>query len=392
MANERVARLPLRPILLGILLFIAVIFLFTFSSQFFYFFERIDEEEVGVQVQSGRITGVVGPGVYSDAGLFVEIQRVSSQAVDFIVTDEELITKDKQRIGLVVTGDVFRPGLAQMDSLQGLWAQYKELYLNDEAVRERVARRAQQAMKVCVGDRNFEDAVIGTARDDLRNCIDEQVNVLASNFGLRVDNVAVPEVILSSEVQIGLDRIVQLRLQTEQAEQDKLKVKAEAEAEQERQQGEIRVEQSRIQEESRQQTSLAVLEEAKIFAQKAVIEAERANELARVEAERAIIEAEKSNALLAAEKDLEIQQALARAAVERAKAEIASQLALADLFAQNPEYLQLQIVTANANALNSSDKIIFTQEGMAPTLVLPGPGIVPTVDTTPAAISGEAGE
>ena len=392
MANERVARLPLRPILLGILLFIAVIFLFTFSSQFFYFFERIDEEEVGVQFQSGRITGVVGPGVYSDAGLFVEIQRVSSQAVDFIVTDEELITKDKQRIGLVVTGDVFRPGLAQMDSLQGLWAQYKELYLNDEAVRERVARRAQQAMKVCVGDRNFEDAVIGTARDDLRNCIDEQVNVLASNFGLRVDNVAVPEVILSSEVQIGLDRMVQLRLQTEQAEQDKLKVKAEAEAEQERQQGEIRVEQSRIQEESRQQTSLAVLEEAKIFAQKAVIEAERANELARVEAERAIIEAEKSNALLAAEKDLEIQQALARAAVERAKAEIASQLALADLFAQNPEYLQLQIVTANANALNSSDKIIFTQEGMAPTLVLPGPGIVPTVDTTPAAISGEAGE
>ena len=392
MANERVARLPLRPILLGILLFIAVIFLFTFSSQFFYFFERIDEEEVGVQFQSGRITGVVGPGVYSDAGLFVEIQRVSSQAVDFIVTDEELITKDKQRIGLVVTGDVFRPGLAQMDSLQGLWAQYKELYLNDEAVRERVARRAQQAMKVCVGDRNFEDAVIGTARDDLRNCIDEQVNVLASNFGLRVDNVAVPEVILSSEVQIGLDRIVQLRLQTEQAEQDKLKVKAEAEAEQERQQGEIRVEQSRIQEESRQQTSLAVLEEAKIFAQKAVIEAERANELARVEAERAIIEAEKSNALLAAEKDLEIQQALARAAVERAKAEIASQLALADLFAQNPEYLQLQIVTANANALNSSDKIIFTQEGMAPTLVLPGPGIVPTVDTTQAAASGEAGE
>ena len=392
MANERVARLPLRPILLGILLFIAVIFLFTFSSQFFYFFERIDEEEVGVQFQSGRITGVVGPGVYSDAGLFVEIQRVSSQAVDFIVTDEELITKDKQRIGLVVTGDVFRPGLAQMDSLQGLWAQYKELYLNDEAVRERVARRAQQAMKVCVGDRNFEDAVIGTARDDLRNCIDEQVNVLASNFGLRVDNVAVPEVILSSEVQIGLDRIVQLRLQTEQAEQDKLKVKAEAEAEQERQQGEIRVEQSRIQEESRQQTSLAVLEEAKIFAQKAVIEAERANELARVEAERAIIEAEKSNALLAAEKDLEIQQALARAAVERAKAEIASQLALADLFAQNPEYLQLQIVTANANALNSSDKIIFTQEGMAPTLVLPGPGIVPTVDTTQATASGEAGE
>ncbi len=61
-------------------------------------------------------------------GLFVDLERVSSAAVDFIVTDEELITKDKQRIGLVVTGDVFRPGLAQRDTIQGLWAQYNQLY------------------------------------------------------------------------------------------------------------------------------------------------------------------------------------------------------------------------------------------------------------------------
>ena len=155
----------------------------------------------------------------------------------------------------------------------------------------------------------FDDAVIGTARDDLRNCIDDQLNSLASNFGLDVDNVAVPEVILSPDVQAGLDEIVRKRLQTEQAVQEQLRAKAEADAEQARQEGEIRVEQSRIQEESRQQLTLAKLEEDKIFAQKAVIEAERANELARVEAERAIIEAEKSNALLAAESDLEIERA-----------------------------------------------------------------------------------
>ena len=169
-------------------------------------------------------------------------------------------------------------------------------------------------MKVCVGDRNFDDAVIGTGRDELRNCIDDEVNLLAANFGLNVANVAVPEVILSPDVQAGLDEIVRKRLQTEQARQDLLRVKAEAEAEQEKQQGEIRVQQSRIQEESRQQLTLAELEEAKILAQRAVIEAERSNELARVEAERAIIEAEKINSLLAAEKDLEIEAALAKAA------------------------------------------------------------------------------
>ncbi len=284
-----------------------------------------------------------------------------------------------------MAGDVFRPGLVDADVIQAMWPEYNQLYLNDEAAQRRIEDRARQAMKVCVGNRTFDDAVIGAARDDLRNCIDDGINELASNFGLRVDNVAVPEVIISPEVQTGLDAIVRSRLETEKAAQDKLKADAEAGAEQARQEGEIRIAQSRMQEESRQQKTLADLERQNIQAQKAVIEAERANELARVEAQRAIIEAEKANALLAAERDLQIEQARALAATEQAKAEVAVELALAQLFAVNPGYLQLQIVQANAAALKPSDKIIFTPEGTIPTLVLPGPGIVPTVETSQTA-------
>ena len=375
-------RIPGRAIVVGIVAFIAILIIFSFTSQFFYFFERVNENEVGVQFVSGRIKDIVGPGVYSDVGLFVEIQRVSSESVPFSVADEELITRDKQRIGLVVTGDIFRPRLEQRDVLQSLWGEYSTLYLDDTAARVRIEDRARQAMKVCVGNRGFDDAVIGTGRDELRECIDDELNKLADNYGLTVDNVAVPEVILSPEVQARLDEIVQSRLQTEKAAQDKLKAEAEAAAEQARQEGEIRVQQSRIQEESRQQAILAELERQKIEAQRAVIEAERANELARVEAQRAIIEAEKANELLAAQMDLEVQAAQALAAAERAKAEIAAQRALAEVYASNPGYLQLQIVQANAGALRSTDKIIFTPEGMVPTLVMPGPGIVPTVDTS----------
>ncbi|MCB0158208.1 MAG: SPFH domain-containing protein, partial [Caldilineaceae bacterium] len=244
-------KIPLRAIVVGLLIFGAAILLFSFTGQFFYFFERVNEDEVAVQFESGRITDIVGPGVYNDVGLFVDLKRVSSRAVAFEITDAELITKDKQRIGLVVTGDVFRPTLSQKDTIQELWAEYNQLYTDDDAVRTRISLRAQQAMKVCVGDRNFDDAVIGTARDELRNCIDDELNELAANFGLRVDNVVVPEVLLSPDVQAGLDEIVRKRLQTEQANQDLLRVKAEAEAEQERQQGEIRIAQSRIQEEAR---------------------------------------------------------------------------------------------------------------------------------------------
>jgi regulator of protease activity HflC (stomatin/prohibitin superfamily) len=356
--------------------------LLSFSSQFFYFFERVDEQEVGIQFESGRIKGVVGPGVYSDFGVFVNLVRISSQAIPFSVTDEEIITKDKQRIGLVVSGDIFRPNLAAGDILRSLWAQYRPVYLDDELARARVQDLARQSMKVCVGDRTFDDNIIGTARDALRACIDDELNKLASNYGLEVENVVVPEVILSPEVQVALDAIVQSRLETEKAAQDELRASAQSRAEQARQEGEIRVEQSRIQEQAKQQTILAQLEQEKIQAQKAVIEAERANELARVEAEKAIIGAEKANELLAAEQDLAINQALALAAAEKANADLAVRTALAKLYAENPGFLQLQIVQANADALQPTDKLIFTPEGTIPTLVLPGPGIVPTVGTT----------
>lgn len=380
MQSTRRLNIPVRAVLIGVGAFVLILILFGFMSNFFYFFERIDEDEVGVQFVSGRIKDVVGPGIYSDAGLFVEMRRVSSQAIAFSVSDAELITRDKQRIGLVVTGDIFRPRLEERDLLQNLWGEYSALYQDDEAARVRIEDRAKQAMKVCVGNRGFDDNVIGTGRDELRECIDDELNKLADNYGLTVDNVAVPEVILSPEVQARLDEIVQSRLQTEKAAQDKLKAQAEAAAEQARQEGEIRVQQSRIQEESRQQKTLAELEQEKIVAQRAVIEAERANELARVEAEQAIIVAEKDNALLAAERDLEIETARALAATERAKSDVATQVALAAVIADSPGFLQLQMAQSNAGALTAIDKIIFTPAGTTPTIVVPGPGIVPTMD------------
>lgn len=380
MANVR-RNLPAgSPLIVALVVIVVVLFLLTFSRNFYYAFERVNEQEVGVQFQGGQIQEIVGPGIYTDIGLFVEIVRVSSQGISFTVQDDEIITKDKQRIGLVVSGDVFRPNVAEKDTLRNLWAQYRGIYLDDDLARNRVQDLARQAMKVCVGDRTFDDNVVGTARDILRECIDDELNKLALNFGLDVENLVVPDVILSPEVQAALDAIVQSRLETEKAAQDKLRAQAQADAEQARQEGEIRIEQSRIQEQARQQTALAQLEQEKVAAQKAVIEAERANELARVEAEKAVIEAQKLNELIAAERDIEIAKANASAATEQAKAEIAVQVALAELYAGNPSYVQLLVAQTNASALRSTDKVIFTAEGMTPTLVLPGPGIMPTID------------
>jgi hypothetical protein len=358
--------IPLNIGLIATVVIISVVVIagLSFGSNFFYLLARVDAQQVGVKFESGQIIDVVGPGVYSDFGLYVEMKTVNSQAVSFDVSDAEIITEDKQRIGLRVTGDAFRPDATRFDVLQQKWAQYSQIFLNDDVALQRLQALAQQAMKVCVGERKFDDAIIGTARDELRSCIDEELSKLAENYGLQIENVVVPEVILSPDVQAKLDLIVQSRLDTEKAAQDKLKAEAEAAAEQARQEGEIKVAQARIQEETRQQTILAQLEEEKLIAEQAVIEAQKANDL------------------LAAQQDLEINQALAVAAAEKAKADLAEELALADLYSKNPAYLQLLIAQTNASALKATDKIIFTPEGVVPTIVLPGPGITPTVETT----------
>lgn len=362
--NAGLPRTVITTVIVLVIGLILLAVLASFSSQFFYLFKTVEQNEIGARFKSGRLYDIVGPGVYSDFGLYVRMNKISVKALPFSVEDMEIITSDKQRIGVAVSGDIFRPNYSQKDVLLSKWDQYSIFFTDDQAALNKVSDLAKQAMKVCVGERKFDDAIIGTARDALRSCIDDELSNLATNVGLEIQNVVVPNVSLSPEVQAGLDAIVQSRLATEKAAQDKLKADAEAAAEQAKQEGQIRVEQSRIQEQARQQTTLAKLEQEKLIAQKAVIEAQKANDL------------------LSAQQDLEINKALAVAAAEKVKVELAQQIALAQLYANNPGYLSLQIALANASALKETDKIVFTQEGIMPSLVFAGPSVLPTVNTT----------
>ncbi|NLE43280.1 MAG: SPFH domain-containing protein [Chloroflexi bacterium] len=352
---------------------IAVVLLaivFGLLSPHLYLFTQVEAQQVGVRFRAGRIYEVVGPGVYSDFGWYANLRKVSMEAVTFSVSDPEVVTSDRQRIGLAVSGDVFRPSIAESDVLIRLWPEYQRLYLSDELLKTRVTDLTLQAIKSCAGSRTFNDNVIGAGRDALRVCVDTEVNELASNLGLTVKNVAIPNVILSPEVQTSLDNITQSRLDTELAQQDAIKAKEQATAEQVRQEGEVRVALSRQQEEVRQQTTLAQLQRDRVLA------------------ERSVIEATKSNELLSAQKDLEINEVAAEAALAAARATLAQDIVLAEMYASNPAFAYLQAVTANASALSPTDKLIFVPEGTTPTIVVPGSGIMPTVDTAQGTVSG----
>jgi hypothetical protein len=311
----------------------------------FWYFEVINNDEVGIGIEAGQIQGVKQPGIAYDVGLFVQLIKIKTSAVAITVGDPELITSDKQRIGLEVTADVFRP--RETDLVTPNYARYRGIYTDDEALQQRMTAFTLQAMKVCVGDKKFDEAVIGSGRDALRSCIDDELSGLAEPLGLEVRNVAVPQVTISPEVQAALDAIVQSRLLTEKAAQDVEKAKQESLASQAVEEGRIRVEQSKLQEEARQQVTLQELKQQQLEAQLAVIDQETINTQAQLEL-------------------VKIQQQVAD---EQARVDIAKELALALLYSENPQYVALQIALANAQAIKDTDKMIITPEGVFPNLI-----------------------
>ena len=359
----RTSTVSSRAVRLIVTLIIAVVgfaVLLAFAQQHFYIFQRVEPGQMGVMIRGGQIARIVPPGLYSDFGLFVNLQTFSTEAYQFSVSDQELITSDNQRIGVTVSGSVFRPDITKSDRIANLWARYRHIYINDEALQKVANDLAAQAMKVCVGGKPFRESIIGAGRDMLRACIDEELSKVAEPYGLDVTNVTVPNVALSPEVQALMDAITKSRLETEKAEQDRLKAFAQGEAAKAEQEAAIRVEQSRAQEEAKQKAVLAELSRQQL------------------EAERQVIEAQKNNDLLSAQRDLEINEAMAVAAIEKAKADLAREIALADIYAGNPNYYQYQLALANASAIKATDKLIFVPEGTFPQLIF-GQDLKPVV-------------
>ena len=341
-------------------LVVAVIFvaLLASVSKSFWYFEVIENDQVGITIEAGEIQSVLQPGIAYDFGLFVDLVKITTSAVAITVDDPELITIDKQRIGLEVTADVFRP--READIVISNYSRYRNIYLNDESLQQRMTAFSLQAMKVCVGDKKFDEAVIGSGRDDLRACIDDELSGLAEPLGLEVRNVAVPQITISPEVQAGLDAIVQSRLATEKAKQDAEKAKQEAIAQQAVEEGRIRVDQAKLQEEARQQAILQDIKRQQLEAELAVIEQEQINAQAK----------------------LELTDLLQQVADEQALVDIAKELALAALYEKYPSFVTLQIALANASAIKPTDKFIFTQEGVFPNLIFSN-GTLPTFNVNP---------
>lgn len=346
---------------LAILFVVALIALFIAmqSNLFGYVWHQVSATEIGVKVVRGQYVETVGPGVYDDWTPFADMINVSVEGLAFTASDPEVLTSDLQRLGVTVSGTVFRPAVGLMSA--DLWSRYRQLYLNDELLLERMTSIAQQAMKVCVGERTFEQAAVGTDRNDLTVCIDDQLSTMAAEMGLDVDNVLVPNVEISEAVQESLDAITASRQQTILAQQETLRIEAETQRDLATEQGLIQIEEGRNQERNRQRELTAQ------------------SELAALEAEEAVIAQQGENDLLTANANLEVERTNRQIAEEQAMAATAEERAMATLIQENPAYGDYLESQAIATAVSGAEMIIVPA-GTNPLMMFGQNGLVPTLD------------
>lgn len=379
------------------------------DSIFGYAWYSVRSTQVAVMFNAGQAYRVVGPGVWTDLRPWQDIRSISIEGVPFVLSDPEVLTKDQQRLGVQVSGTVHRPGLEKADELLRLWPSYSTFYLSDQALSGTpenpdgglMPRLGKQAAKVCVGDLNFNEAVVGSARDVLRACIEAELDGLANEYGLDVRNVVVPDVVLAEAVRVQMDAITNARFSTQVALQEEQKARAEAARQLAIEQGQILVEQGRIQEKARQDALTAELDRQTLEAQAAVIQAQKDNELlaqqadiriaeARVqekarqdaitanlnrqtlEVQRTVIEAEKANQTLTAQRDLEIATINRQSHEQNALAQTAQERTLAEMYTENPSYAQLAQTRAMAGAYGQMDKVIMLPSNVSPYLFLGG--------------------
>ena len=339
-----------------------------------YLMKGLGQQEMGVKIRAGEIVDIVGPGgIYNDFGLYVKLENYNIEGVAFSVADDEVFTKDMQPVYVEIRGQVFRPSLTSIksvnkdgtvdyftkDEIAQHYVNYRQSYRENSVLKDQMDGFCRQAMKVCVGQNDLRGNAVAEGRDTLRNCIENELEKLTNEIGMYVNNVVVTDVQASEQAMQVINETNQYLLDAEKAKAQAQKLEEEGKANAVQKEAEIRVQQAAQQETARQRVTLAELEEKELIAK------------------REVIKAEKENAIL----EQELNAEKAKAAELEAQAELAKERLLAQIYDENPGYFQLKVSELNASAIKTTDKFIIVPEGAMPQLVL-GKDVIPTMNVS----------
>lgn len=117
-----------------ILFLLAVLFLLPGC----YFQARVNENQVGIQLHKGRITGVVPAGQYN-GGWYADLERIDVSTKTFEWSDGSVLTRDEQPIAISLTVAVRRMG--DEECVKRMWREYNAEARDDAALQTQVLGR-----------------------------------------------------------------------------------------------------------------------------------------------------------------------------------------------------------------------------------------------------------
>lgn len=125
--------------------------------------DGVSASQVGLKIDSGRVVEVVGAGIYTDMGLYSDLVQIDTSAKTLELSDPDLVTSDKQPIGVSVAVTYARKRDAESVNL--LWSRYNGEAKDDKTLDGQVRSRVPAQVKTVTAAHTL-DELIGTAPGD----------------------------------------------------------------------------------------------------------------------------------------------------------------------------------------------------------------------------------
>jgi len=153
---------------------------------FLAFLKQVNEYERGVMFTMGRFTGVKKPGWRMVVPIFQQLRKVDMRVKAVDVPDQKTITKDNVSVGVnaVIYYKVADAGKA---------------ILNVENFFHAMTQLAQTTMRNIVGEVELDELL--AERDKLSEKIRFIVDQASDDWGIKVDNVELKDVVLPPDME-----------------------------------------------------------------------------------------------------------------------------------------------------------------------------------------------
>lgn len=222
------------------------------------YFESVESSEMGVETNRGSVTDIKTPGGHQSINPFTELNIIDVSAKTYEWDDPDLVTRDKQPIGVAIAVTYARK--RDKDNIRLMWDQYRSEAVSDASLELQVKNRIPAVAKN-VTTRYTLDQLLGTGgtedggRSVVQRDLQELLEPELDEFGvqlldIRVSNFAPDQAyldLLKEKAQVGLrQEIAQQRtLQlTEELKQEEAQTNIELEKA--RRQNEVNQELSRV--------------------------------------------------------------------------------------------------------------------------------------------------